>query len=141
MSEWTVALPGNVLDGHGVLIESASANPVPSCGCEDLVVKGTVEDEVGKAFACNNVLTVNTDGDTVVTDDIECTLLCEGFHLWDLYCMMGSWVPFDIESAADISCFSQTTTTTRDPSAPTQTGSTDGNNQVTLSTYWPPGQK
>ena len=127
MSEWTGAFPSNVLDGHGTLIESASANPVPSCGCKDLVLKGTIEDENGKVFSCNKLMTINADGETVFTDDNVCILLCFGTHLWDLSCIMGSWSPYDLENASDISCYEETTT--------------DGNSAVTLSTYWPPGKK
>jgi len=135
-AEWSPAVPGNVVDSHGVLIESAGANPVLRCGCQDLVVKGTVEHEAGKYFSCNTVLAVTKEGDTVFTDETECTLLCAGTHLWDLSCVMGSWLPYNIETAADISCFF-TTTTTMDP---TQTGTTGGHS-ATLSTFWPPGHK
>merc|ERR1719320_197645 len=60
-AEWSPAVPGNVVDSQGVLIESAGANPVPRCGCQDLVVKGTVEHEAGKYFSCNTVLAVTKE--------------------------------------------------------------------------------
>ena len=133
-AEWSPASPDNILDGHNTLIESAGKNPRPSCGCENLVLSGQVEDEAVKVFSCNGLVVVNEDGDTVFKDDVECILLCAGLHLWDLSCMMGRWIPLGISSAKDISCFDPTTPT-GDPSDPT--ASTDADNVVTLSTYWP----
>jgi len=138
-SEWSAAFPGNVLDGHGILIESASANPVPSCGCQDLVLKGSIVEEVGKVFSCNNQLTVNQEGDTVIPDNTQCVFQCSGTHMFDLYCLMGFWSEYGLESAGQISCYEQTTTTTIDPTAPTAPtdSPTDPTNIATLSTFWP----
>ena len=133
-------MPDNVLDGHGTLIESASANPVPSCGCQDLVLSGTIQEETGKVFSCNNQLMVNEDGNTVIKDDTECIFLCTGTHVFDLYCLMGSWSWPGLEDAAEISCYDETTTTTRDPTATTDS-TAEGTSAVTLSTFWPPGKK
>ena len=112
------------MDASGTAIESASTNPTPGCGCKDLVLPGTVLDEPGKVFKCTNEDIVNADGDTVITQDNDCALLCDGTLVFDLFCSVGQWSVDYLETAADIYCYGG--------------GSTDSNGSVTLSTYWPP---
>ena len=121
---WGAATPANVVDASGTAIESASTNPTPGCGCKDLVLPGTVLDEPGKVFKCTNDDIVNADGDTVITQDNDCALLCDGTLVFDLFCSVGQWSVDYLETAADIYCYGG--------------GSTDSNGSVTLSTYWPP---
>ena len=119
-SIWGPADPNNVIDSSGTVIESALANPTPGCGCKDLVLPGTVSDEIGKVFECKT--DPNYNGDTIISQDNECFLECDGMLVFDLYCSVGQWSVDYITSAADGYCFEER--------------STDA--QVTLSTYWPP---
>jgi hypothetical protein len=123
-SVWGPANPDNVVDSSGTVIESASTNPTPGCGCKDLVLPGTVQEEDGKVFKCTTDPTINADGATVITQDNDCALLCDGTLVFDLYCSVGQWSVDYLTSAADIYCYGG--------------GSTDGSSVVTLSTYWPP---
>ena len=126
-SVWGDANPAGVADTDGTVIVSASANPEPGCGCEDLVLTGEVQEEDGKVFQCEIDPTINADGDTVITDDNQCFLACDGLQVFDLYCSTGQWsVPF-LVSAQDIYCHGG--------------GTTDASGSITLSTFWPPGKR
>ena len=120
-SLWGSAIPNNVVDSSGTVIESAVANSTPSCGCKDLVLPGTVSEESGKVFDCKT--DPNYNGDTVISQDNECYLECEGILVFDLYCSVGQWSVDSLTSAADIYCSGG--------------GSTDDHGVATLSTYWP----
>ena len=120
-SIWSPAIPNNVIDSSGRVIESAAANPTPSCGCKDLVLPGTVSEETGKVFECTTDPSYN--GDTIITKDNECFLECEGTLVFDLYFSVGQWSVDYLTSAADIFCSGG--------------GSTDVHGVATLSTYWP----
>jgi len=122
-SIWGPATPENVKDSSGAAITSASDNPTPGCGCADLVLTGTVADEPGKVFRCTDE-NIEVNGDTVISQDNECSLLCDGTLVFDLFCSGGLWSVDYLETAADIYCYNG--------------GSTDANGAVTLSTYWPP---
>jgi len=127
-ASWSAAVPDNVEDSEGNAITSAKDNPTPACGCLPLILNGTVEEENGKVFQCSSEPELNADGNTVITDDMECFLECDGYPVWDLFCSMGSWSVPGLVSASEIYCHE----------APTTGGPIDGG--VTLSTYWPPGQ-
>ena len=49
-SVWGPASPGTVVDSSGAEIVSAAANPTPGCGCKDLALAGSVQEEEGKVF-------------------------------------------------------------------------------------------
>ena len=120
---WGTATPDNVVDSTGTVIVSASTNPTPGCGCKDLVLTGTVQEEEGKVFRCTTEPTIDDDGNTVITQDNDCALLCDGTLVFDLYCSVGQWSVDYLTTAADIYCYGG--------------GSTNGG-LVTLSTFWPP---
>merc|ERR1711936_682233 len=120
-SVWSSSSPDNVIDSSGVLIESAATNPTPACGCQDLVLPGTVQDEEGKVFQCREDPDI-VDGNTVITEDNECALVCDGTLVFDLYCSAGQWSVDYLTTAEDIYCYG---------------GGTTGG-YVTLSTFWPP---
>ena len=123
-SVWGPASPNNVIDASGTVIESAAANPTPGCGCKDLVLAGEVPDEDGKVFKCTVEPTINADGNTVITQENDCALLCDGTLVFDLYCSVGQWSVDYLTTASDIYCYGGGTTV-------------DGG-LVTLSTFWPP---
>jgi len=122
-SVWSSASPGGITDSAGDTILSASTNPTPACGCEDLVITGTIQEEVGKVFQCERDPEVNADGNTVITDDNPCFLSCDGFQVWDLYCAMGEW-SMDLQSASDVFCHGGGEETTT-------------NKYTEISTFWP----
>jgi len=126
-SVWGSAFPAGIKDTTGIVIESASANPTPGCGCNDLVLTGTVQGENGKIFQCDSAPEVNAEGNTVITDTNTCFLECDGIQVFDLYCSMGQW-SLELDSADEIYCHGGGT----EP--------TGGAGSVTLSTYWPPAQ-
>ena len=66
-SVWSHASPATIVDSSGTKIVSAAANPTLGCGCRDLVLAGTVNEEEGKGFKCSNDNIVNDYGDTVIT--------------------------------------------------------------------------
>ena len=119
---WSSAEPSGVLDSEGVLIESPVSNPEPSCGCDDLVLDGTIPEEKEKVFDCLDDDIVTTDNKTVITRDNECVLVCSRSYVWDLFCWRGLWSVPDLDNAQDIVCYVPTHTT---------------HTQATLSTYWP----
>ena len=103
-SVWGSAFPAGIQDTTGIVIESASNNPTPGCGCKDLVLTGTVdEDENGKIFQCDSAPEVNAEGNTVITDTNTCFLECDGIQVFDLYCSMGQW-SLELVSADEIFC-------------------------------------
>ena len=124
ISVWAAAIPDNAVDSSGAAVESASLTPTPGCGCKDLVLNGTIAEEDGKVFKCTNDDIVDAEGNTVITQDNECALICDGNLVFDLYCSAGQWSVDYLEEAANIFCYGG--------------GSTDGSGSVTLSTYWPP---
>ena len=126
LSVWSSAFPAGIQDTTGTIIENASANPTPGCGCKDLVLTGTVQEENGKVFQCETEPEVNAEGNTVIKDDNQCFLSCDSVQVWDLYCSMGQWSEIFLESASDIFCHTQ--------------GPTGGSDSVTISTYWPPSK-
>merc|ERR1711872_1101358 len=88
------------------------------------VLTGTIQEEDGKVFKCTNDVSVNDDGNTVITQDNDCALLCDGSLVFDLFCSVGQWSIDYLVEASDIYCY--------------RSGSTDGSGSVTLSTFWPP---
>jgi hypothetical protein len=127
-SIWSAATPADVTTSAGDTITSASSQPTPACGCEDLVLTGTVQDdEPGMVFQCTTKPEENADGNTVFTDDNICFLSCDGFQVWELYCAMGHW-SLDISSASDIYCHGGGGETTT------------GDQNSLLTTFWPTAQ-
>jgi len=122
-SVWGDPDPSDVLDNLGVAVGSASATPTPSCGCKDLVLNGTIKPEEGKVFKCTDE-NIEVNGNTVITQDNDCALLCDGNLVFDLFCSVGQWSIDYLENADSIYCYGG--------------GSTDYTGAVTLSTFWPP---
>ena len=104
-------------------MDSTTDNPEPACGCADLQLEGALQDEPGKVFICTADI-IEENGSTVIKENNECYLLCDGTLVFDLFCSGGLWSIDYLQSAADIYCY--------------KGGSTDANGAVTLSTYWPP---
>jgi len=125
-SVWGPASPAGVTTTAGETILTASDHPTPACGCEDLVLTGTVQEEDGKVFQCERTPEQNADGNTVITDDNPCFLSCDGFQVWDLYCATGEW-SMDLTSAAEVFC--------HNGGGETTTGA-----YTEISTFWPPGK-
>merc|ERR1711942_623491 len=89
----------------------------------DLVLNGTINPEEGKVFKCTND-DIEVDGNTVINQDNDCALLCDGNLVFDLFCSVGQWSIDYLQTADDIFCYGG--------------GSTDNSGHVTLSTFWPP---
>ena len=120
---WSAAEPGNVLDSAGVLIESPTSNPEPTCGCHDLVLNGTIPEEEEKLFDCTEDVIVTDDNNTVITADNECVLICSRSFVFSLFCSRGMWSVPGVEESEDIACYEE------------EQGSTSS--QITMSTFWP----
>ena len=121
-SVWTMAEPANVMTSDGDLIVSALDNPEPHCGCKDLILAGAVKEEKGKEFVCMDDDIVNDHGDTVITEDNDCLLLCDKTVEYELFCAMGKWTVDGLVSAADISCKADPDITTVLPLDPVTVG-------------------
>jgi len=122
-TEWSLADPTGVMTSDDVTIESPSENPLPRCGCGNLELEGEIADEEGKVFQCNIEPTVE-NGKTIITDENECLLLCDGVFVFDLFCSAGVW-SIDLSDpplASDIFCYN----------------GGDGGNNAPLSTWFPP---
>ena len=122
-SVWGDPNPADVVDNMGAAVGSASATPTPGCGCKDLVLNGTIKPEEGKVFKCTDE-NIEVNGNTVITQDNDCALLCDGNLIFDLFCSVGQWSIDYLETADSIYCYGG--------------GSTDYTGAVTLSTFWPP---
>jgi len=121
-SIWSTPSPDNVQDSSGVAVGSASDTPTPGCGCKDLVLPGIIAEEAGKVFKCTIEDIVDGDN-TVITQDNNCALLCDGNLVFDLFCSVGQWSVDYLQTAADIYCYGG--------------GSTNANQYDYLSTFWP----
>ena len=121
-SVWTQADPSNVMDTQGDLVQAADITPTPACGCESLVLHGTVQDEEGKIWECTFDPEVDEEGNTIITDDNNCQLICDGLLVLDLFCAEGIWSIDYLTSASDIFCYGTSSSYTE------------------ISTYWPPNR-
>ena len=119
---WSAAEPGNVLDSKGFLIESPSSSPEPSCGCQDLLLNGTIPEEKEKIFDCLDDDIVTDDNQVMIRGENECVLMCSRSYVFSLFCFHGMWSVPEIEDAGDIVCYEEEGTTEI---------------SATLSTYWP----
>jgi len=111
-SIWSSPSPFNVVDSSGAAVGSASDTPTPGCGCKDLVLPGIIAEEAGKVFKCTIEDIVDGDNNTVITQDNTCALLCDGNLVFDLFCSVGQWSVDYLQTAADIYCYGEVTTTT-----------------------------
>ena len=119
---WSVAEPANVLDSAGVLIESPTSSPEPTCSCEDLVLNGIIPEEKEKVFDCVDMIIVTDNIQTVITADNQCVLMCSRSYVWGLFCSRGMWSVPGLEEADDILCYEDEGMTS---------------SQVIMSTFWP----
>ena len=105
------------------MIEDPLTNPEPHCGCEDLVLDGTIPEEKEKVFDCLEDAIATPENQTVITRDNECVLVCSRSYVYSLFCWRGLWSVPGLDSAEDIVCYTH-----------------QGTTGTTLATFWPQPQ-
>ena len=66
------------------------------------MLNGTVQEEDGKIWDCTYDPEINQDGNTIISDENNCQLICDGLLVFDLFCAEGFWSIDYLDSAADI---------------------------------------
>merc|ERR1711990_797754 len=95
----------NECESH-VICDPAEGFVAIPCGCGDLVLEGEVvmEDDNGLQLLCTDPQPSFAGGNTTISEDTECILLCDGVPAWDLYCSQGEWSE-QLTSAKDVRCY------------------------------------